>query len=40
MKPEPLLQEYESSRGFLRDLPDNEILTLVGRLATKYFVRK
>lgn len=30
---------YENTRGFLRDLPDNELLTLVGRLATEYMVR-
>jgi hypothetical protein len=39
MKPEMLLQEYESSRGFLRELPDTEILTLVGRLATGLLLR-
>jgi hypothetical protein len=27
-------------RGFLRGLPDNALLTLVGRLATEYLVRK
>lgn len=40
MGPEFLLQEYESSRGMLRDLPDNELLTLVGRLGTEDLVRK
>lgn len=39
MKPELLVQEYETTRGFIRDLPDHELLTLVGRLATDYVVR-
>lgn len=40
MDPKILIQEYEGSRGFLRDLPDNELLTLVGRLATELVVRR
>jgi hypothetical protein len=40
MKAELLLQEYESRRGFIRDQPDHELLTLIGRLATNYVVRK
>ena len=39
MKPDLLVQEYETTRGFIRDLPDHELLTLIGRLATDYVVR-
>ena len=39
MKPELLIQEYENARGFIRDLPDHELLALIGRLATDYVVR-
>lgn len=39
MKPELLVQEYEANRESIRALPDNELLTLVGRLATEYVVR-
>lgn len=34
-----ILEIHESSRGMLRDLPGNELLTLVGRLATEYTIR-
>lgn len=40
MDPKILIQEYETSRGFLRDLPDHELFTLVGRLATELLVRR
>lgn len=40
MKGEILLERFERSRGFLRDLPENELLTLVGRLATEYLIRR
>lgn len=39
MKPDLLVQEHENTRGFIRDLPDHDLLTLVGRLAMDYFVR-
>lgn len=38
MKPELLVQEYEAIRASIRALPDNELLTPVGRLATEYAV--
>ncbi len=39
MKPELLIQEYENTRGFIRDLLDYDVLTLIGRLATDYVLR-
>jgi hypothetical protein len=34
-----LLQFYEDSRGFTRDLPDADVLTLISRLVTELLVR-
>lgn len=35
-----LLQSYEDSRGFTRDLPGADVLTLISRLVTEHLVRK
>ena len=39
MKPEILVQAFEDGRGFTRDLADQDVLTLLSRLATEYLVR-